>query len=488
MKDTQPDLKKSAAWLDMQPEEFKSFAEKSIHWITEYFENMDEYPVLSKSIPGEIKAKLPSRPPQNPIKSDKIFSDFENIIIPGITHWNHPRFFAYFSVTGSSAGVIGEMLSAALNVNSMLWKTSPSATELEEVVLGWLRQMLDLPEEFEGVIHDTASVGVLCALAAARESAGLEIRKKGMAGRSDLPPLAIYISDQTHSSVEKGAIVLGIGQEYVRKIPSNDKFQMREDLLEQAIKDDLKNGIKPVCVVATLGTTSTTSIDPVKPIADICKQHNVWFHVDAAYGGPAAVLPEIRNLFTGWELADSIIVNPHKWLFTQIDCSVLYCRRMNVLKQAFSLVPEYLRTGEGEQVKNYMDYGIALGRRFRALKLWMVICSLGTEKIKHIIKGHINMARKLSALIEAHPDFELMAPVPFSTLVFCFNPHDINKELNQINEELLKRINASGKAFLSHTILGGKFGIRLAIGNIKSTWQDVKIVWDIVLEKSAELK
>jgi len=474
---------------DLTHQIFQKYAYQSIDWIAQYLENMAQYPVLAQTKPGEIKSHLPKSPPKKPESFDQILSDFDQIIIPGITHWNHPRFFAYFSITGSIPGIIGELLSSALNVNAMLWKTSPSATELEEVALDWLRQMLGLPEKFDAVINDTASVGSLCAMAAAREFADLDIRKHGLTGRNDLPQLRMYTSDQAHSSIEKAAIVLGIGQENIRKISSDETYRMDVAELEAAIKDDIEHGMKPICVIATIGTTSTTSVDPVDAIAAICQKYNIWFHVDAAYGGSAAVIPEIRHLFKGWEQADSIIVNPHKWLFTPIDCSVLFCRRPDVLKQAFSLTPEYLRTAEADEVKNYMDYGVALGRRFRALKLWMIIRSLGTGKIISIIREHISFAQKLADMIRGHSHFELLAPVPFSTLVFRFIPEKISddSEINNINEQLLEEINQTGKVFLSHTKLQGKFGIRLAIGNIKTTWEDVMLAWEIVQEKAMGL-
>jgi len=473
---------------DINLTDFTKSAQQSLNWISQYLENMDDFPVLSKAKPGKVKAQLPLHPPENSENFEKILADFENIIIPGITHWNHPRFFAYFSITGSYAGIIGEMLSAALNVNGMLWKTSPSATELEEVVLDWVRQMLDLPEEFDGIINDTASVGCMCAIAAAREYAGLDIREKGMAGRKDLPPIAVYTSNQAHSSIEKGAIILGIGQKFVRKIPCNEKFEMKADVLEKQIQADIKDGIKPICVAATVGTTSTTSIDPINEIVTVCKKCNIWLHVDAAYGGSAAVLPDIRAKFSNWDQADSIIVNPHKWMFTPIDCSILYCKRPEVLKQAFSLVPEYLRTGEDDQVKNYMDYGVALGRRFRALKLWMVIRSLGTKKMKGIIKGHISFAQKLEAQINNHPDFEMLAPVPFSTLVFrCKLNNKDESQTDACNEKLLDAVNATGDVFLSHTKLNEKYGIRLAIGNIKTSWDDVELAWKIIQEEAKKI-
>jgi len=480
---------------DMAPDLFKESAYRAVDWITEYLEHMDTYPVLAHTKPGDIKSRLPRSAPEKPEPFEHVMTDFEKIILPGITHWNHPRFFAYFAISGSYAGVIGEMLSSAMNVNAMLWRTSPSATELEETVLDWLRQMLGLPEQFEGVINDTASVASLNAIAAARESANLQIREKGTAGRSDLPRLRIYTSEEAHSSIEKAAIVLGIGQEGVRKIPTDDAFRMEVRALEEAIREDLNAGVKPICIIPTIGTTSTTSVDPVKEISEICKKYGIWMHVDAAYAGSAAILPEMRTLFAGWENADSIVMNPHKWLFTQLDCSALYCRRPEVLKRAFSLVPEYLRTSEEGDVKNFMDYGISLGRRFRALKLWMTIRSLGREGIANTISEHICYARKLEDIIETDDDFQLLAPVPFSTLVFRFCPKTLAKsdgtwpgpEINSLNERLLNAVNQTGKAFLSHTKLRGKFGIRMAIGNLKTKWEDVSEIWETIQQQAHEL-
>jgi aromatic-L-amino-acid decarboxylase len=450
---------------------------------------MSRYPVLSRTKPGEIKSCIPKSPPEQPEPFEDVVKDFEKVILPGITHWNHPRFFAYFSITGSYPGVIGELLSSALNVNAMLWKTSPSATELEEVVLDWLRQMIGLPQQFEGVINDTASAGSLCAMAAAREAIGLQVREKGLAGRGGLPRLRAYCSEEAHSSIEKAAIVLGLGQDGIRKIPTDEAFRMDIHALETAVKSDLDEGIRPVCVIATIGTTSTTSVDPVNEIAQLCKKYGIWLHVDAAYGGAAAILPEMRTHFVGWDNADSIIINPHKWLFTPIDCSVLYCRRPETLKQAFSLTPEYLRTAEAGEAKNLMDYGISLGRRFRALKLWMVIRSLGRQGIANAIREHIAYAHRLAEMIESHPDFQLLAPVPFSTLVFRLCPKNksgLDSEINDLNEKLLEEVNKTGQVFLSHTKLRGKFAIRLAIGNLKTTWEDVSLAWDVLQQKAAE--
>jgi aromatic-L-amino-acid decarboxylase len=476
---------------DLPAEEFHKYANQAVDWIAHFLENMREYPVLAKTQPGEIKRQLPEHPPADSEDFTTILTDFKDVIVPGITHWNHPRFFAYFSITGSAPGIIGEMLTAALNVNGMLWKSSPSATELEEVVLDWLRQMLGLPSDFKGVINDTASVSSLCALAAAREAAGLNIREKGMAGRTDLPRLRFYSSSEAHSSIEKAAIVLGMGQEGLAKIPIDSKFQMDVTALEEAIQADLQQGIKPVGVIATIGTTSTTSIDPPSAIANICEKYKLWLHIDAAYGGAAALLPEKRTLFNGWERADSIVVNPHKWLFTPIDCSVLYCRRSNILRQAFSLVPEYLRTSEADLVTNFMDFGVALGRRFRALKLWIVIRAFGQKKMTDVVREHIHFAEKLKKLIENDPNFELLAPVPFSTVVFRCIPvakKDISaSEIDQLNEMLLNQLNRTGQVFLSHTKLRGQFGIRLAIGNLKTCWEDVEFTWKLIQEQAKVL-
>jgi len=478
--------------MDLTSEVFRNSAQRAIEWVINYFKNTNEYPVLSRVKPGDIKAQLPTLPPSLPESFDKILDDFEKVIIPGITHWNHPRFFAYFSITGSYPGIIGEFLASALNVNAMNWKSSPAATELEEVVLDWFRYMVGLPDNFMGIINDSASISSLCALAAARESIACHIRELGLSGRPDVPQLTIYVSQETHSSIERAAIVLGIGQHNVRKISTDSVFRMNAHELEETIRLDIVKGFKPVCVVGTIGTTSSTSIDPVAEIASICRKYNIWLHVDAAYGGPVAILPEKKEHFLGWESADSIVLNPHKWMFTPIDCSVLFCRRADVLKNAFSLVPEYLRTSEQDLVKNYMDYGVTLGRRFRALKLWMIIRSYGTNQIQNTLRSHLEYAQHLKGMIDNDDDFELIAPVPFSTVVFRWNPHQgknthSTDELNSLNERLMNAINATGEVFLSHTKLRGIFCIRLAIGNIKTTRDDINLAWNIIRQQASTL-
>src|SRR6266576_4140994 len=367
---------------DMDPESFRIYGHQIVDWIADYLGHIEEYPVLAQTAPGDIRQALPTHPSKQPEVMEDILADVDRIIMPGITHWNSPGFLAFFGITGSGPGILGEMLSGVLNVNAMLWRTSPAATELEQVTLDWLRQMLGLPSPLFGVINDTASSGTLYALAAAREAIpGLHIRQEGMSGRAEVPRLRYYASQEAHSSVDKAGIVLGIGQAGLRKIGVDSEFRMDVEQLEQAIREDIMAGWLPFAVVASVGTTSTTSVDPVPHIADICERYSLWLHVDGAYGGSAAVDPAMRWTIAGWERADTIIINPHKWLFTPIDCSVLYTSKPGVVKAAFSLVPEYLRNTEitVEDVPNLMDYGTSLGRRFRSLKLWMIMRYFGQE-------------------------------------------------------------------------------------------------------------
>jgi aromatic-L-amino-acid/L-tryptophan decarboxylase len=474
---------------DMDPDEFRRFGHLLVDWVADYLSDPGRYPVLSRSKPGEIRRLLPDQPPEEGEPMEAILSDLEAVILPGITHWNHPSFFSYFSITGSGPGILGELLCAALNVNGMLWRTSPAATELEEVVVAWLRRMLGLPESNWGIIYDTASISTLHALAAAREVVpGLDCRRKGLARGTQ--PLRVYTSEEAHSSIDKAALALGLGQVGVHRVEVDDRFRMKPEALGMAIERDLLAGMRPFCVVATVGTTSTTSVDPVRPIAELCRRYGLWLHVDAAYAGPAAILPEMRWILEGCEDADSLVTNPHKWLFTPIDCSVLFCRRPEVLREAFSLVPEYLRSGE--QATNFMDYGVQLGRRFRALKLWMVIRYFGRKGIEARIRRHIEWARQLSSWIDADPGFERMAPTPFSAVCFRALPADPpgrdGTAADRFNEELLERVNQSGEAFLSHTRLRGRFALRLAIGNLKTTEDHVRRVWDLVRESAASMR
>ena len=471
----------SSATGDMDPEAFRIYGHQVVDWIADYLGHVGVYPVLAQSAPGDIRQALPDRPPVQPESMETILADFERIIMPGITHWNSPGFLAYFGITGSGPGILGEMLSGALNVNAMLWRTSPAATELEQVTLDWLRQMLGLPHPLFGVINDTASSGVLYALAAAREALPLHIRQQGIAGRTDVPRLRYYASQEAHSSVDKAGIVLGVGQEGLRKIGVDSEYRMDVGQLEQAIREDIAEGWQPFAVVATVGTTSTTSVDPVPQIADICERYGLWLHVDGAYGGSAAVDPAMRWTMAGCERADTMIVNPHKWLFTPIDCSVFYTRKPDVVKAAFSLVPEYLRNTEstGEEVPNLMDYGTSLGRRFRSLKLWMIMRYFGQEGLAARIREHVRLAQLFARWVDEAPAFERLAPTPFSTV--CFRAHqsgmDDESKLEALNEGIMNHINAQGRFFLSHTKLNGIYTIRVAIGNLRTTETDIRDLW-----------
>lgn len=449
--------------MDMPPAEFRKYGHEVVDWIADYLEEIRQYPVLPECKPGELVDRLPAAAPEQGASMDAILEDFRSLIVPATTHWNHPRFHGYFSSSASGPGILGEMLCAALNVNAMVWKSSPAATELEQVTLSWLRQWLGLPDPLFGIIYDTASTSTMHAIAAAREMADPEAKIRGGASA-----LVLYTSEQSHSSVEKGAISIGIGRRNVRKIRVDSQFRMDSEALREAIADDLDHGRKPFCVVASVGTTSTSSIDPVPVIADIAEANGMWLHVDAAYGGPAAIVPEYRHYFDGVARAHSIVINPHKWLFTPIDVSVLYTREPDVLRRGFSLVAEFLKTAEHPRAVNYMDYGVQLGRRFRSLKLWFVFRYFGREKIGEIIRTHIEWAQRLADMIRTDPDFEVVAPVPLSLICFRYRGSD------EANRKLMDEVNATGKAFLSHTVLNGQFVIRLAIGNIKTTWEDLR--------------
>jgi aromatic-L-amino-acid decarboxylase len=467
---------------DMDPEAFRREAHRIADWIADYFASPERFPVLSRVRPGDIRGALPAEPPEHGEPFDAILADFERTLLPGITHWNHPGFFAYFAISGSGPGVLAEFLSAALNVQAMLWRTSPAATELEEVALGWLRKLLHLPDAFEGVIYDTASVSTLHALAAAREQAVSNVRTQGLAGRLDLPPVRVYCSEHAHSSVDKAVILLGLGHESLRRIDVDADFRMRPDALVAAIDEDVRAGCQPIAVVATVGTTSTTSVDPVGAIAAICGREHLWLHVDAAYAGAAAIVPEHRWILRDAAAADSLVVNPHKWLFTPFDLSAFYCRRMDVVRAAFSLTPEYLQTNEAGAAKNLMDTGIQLGRRFRALKLWMVLRYFGAEGIRARLSEHMRLAQLFAGWVDASPEFERVAPAPFS--VVCFRLRDTD----QVNEDLLARLNQTGEIFLSHTRLAGRYVLRLAIGNLRTSEAHVARAWQLVQQTAAEVR
>jgi aromatic-L-amino-acid decarboxylase len=460
----------------MTPDEFRRHGHEAIEWIAEFLENPGRYPVLPRVRPGELTDALPGAGPETGEPVAQIVADFERIVVPAMTQWNHPGFLAYFANSATGEGILGELFTAALNGNGMLWKTAPAVTELEQVALRWLRQWSGLPEDWFGLIYDTASTSSMHAIAAAREAKDPESRTRGTR-----PGLVVYTSEQSHSSIEKGAIAVGIGQDYVRRIAVDDEFRMRPDALQSAIEADLAAGLRPCCVTATVGTTSTTSVDPVPAIAGLCERHGMWLHVDAAYAGSAALVPELRWAFAGCEHADSFVMNPHKWLLTPMDCSVFYTRRPAVLRRAFSLIPEYLETAADPRAVNLMDYGVPLGRRFRALKLWFILRSFGRAGLQQVIRGHVRMARDFAAAVDADPCFERMAPAPFSVVNFRYNGSDDE------NRRILEAVNATGEVFLSSTVLRGKFTLHLAVGNYGTQPEHIARAWKLVRREARAL-
>lgn len=466
-------------------ESFEADFERTGNWIAAYLAHPERYPVLAKTPPGWVAAQLPAEAPEVGEPFGRIMEDFERIVVPGITHWNHPRFFAYFATSSAPAAIAAEALAATLDVKAMLWRTSPAATELEDVVMRWLARLLGIDDAFTGIIYDTASIAGYTALAAARESLQLDIRRKGMTGR-ELPPLRVYCTEHTHSHIEKAAIALGLGQDNVVKVACDAAFRMRPDALDACIANDVAAGMRPMAVVATAGTTSTTSVDPVTDIAAVAKRHGVWLHVDAAYAGSAAIVPEMRWVLAGSERASSIVVNPHKWMFVPMDLSVLFIRDEAQLRRTFSLVPDYLKTGD-EGVRNYMDYGLQLGRRFRALKLWFVLRHLGAEGIRERLRDHVALAGEFAGWVENEAEWEVLAPHPFSVVCFRFAPQGVSPEgLDALNAALLNAVNAGGEVFLSHAKIDGRYALRLAIGNMRTTREDVATAWTALRREAAK--
>ena len=463
---------------DMSGQEFERALALFSRWVVDLRGRVGELPVLAQVKPGDVAGALPPAAPATGDGPEQWLADLDRLVLPGVTHWNHPGFLAYFGITGSAPGILGELAAAALNVNGMLWKTCPALTELEQVVLRWLATAMGLPAGWFGMLTDTASTSTLVALAAAREAAGLDIREDGLAGR---PPLVLYCSEEAHSSVDKAAIVLGIGRRGVRRVATDDAFRLRPDALDEAIAGDRAAGRVPFAVVATVGTTSATAVDPVAEIAALCRRHGLWLHVDAAYAGSAAVAEEFRWAVAGCEQAESLVVNPHKWLFTPIDCSALYTSRPEVLRRALSLVPEYLRT-DASGVIDLMDYSFQLGRRFRALKLWLVFRHFGTQGLADAIRAHVALARRFASWVDAHPALERLAPAPFSVVCFRVHPAQIGDEteLEHLNAAVLERVNASGEVFLSHTKLKGKYSLRIAIGNLATGERHVRRAYELV--------
>jgi len=467
----------------MKNEDFRRSGHQFVDWIADYFENVEKYPIVSRLGPGDIKKMIPAVPPARGEAMEGIFHDFEKVIMPGITHWQHPGWFAYFPANNSPASVLGELLTAGLGAQCMVWQTSPAAAELEEVVLDWLRQMIGLPAGFSGVIQDTASTATLCALLSAREKAtGFESNETGLR-----MPLTVYASEEAHSSADKGVRIAGFGKKNFRRLPTDQRFALIPEKLEEALARDKDAGLVPACVIATVGTTSSGAIDPLRPIGEICRKHGVWLHVDAAWAGTAALLPEKRWILDGVELADSLVFNPHKWMVTNFDCSAYFVRDPAALVRTFEIHPEYLKTGVDAKVKNYRDWGIQLGRRFRALKLWFVVRSYGVEGLQAMVREHLRLAGLVKDWVEADGRFELLAPVDLGLVCFRLNDGRGEAALNELNRRFLDRINAAGTIFLTHTTLREKYTVRLVVGQRTTEEGHVRGAWDVISSAADEV-
>src|ERR1700730_18299425 len=494
MKDRQVTLHGDVGDLgDISPELFRAQLHRLADWIADYRENIGERRISPNDEPGAILAQLSTTAPETAAPLDEIFAEIERVIVPGVAHWAHPQFMSYFGCTTTSPGILGEMITGALNVNAMTWRTAPAATELETLVLDWLRQWLGLPGEFTGVVYDTASISTMHALATAREQAAPNTRKLGLSGR-DLPKFRIYTSNQAHSSVEKAAIAIGIGEDNVQRVPTDAEFQMDVSALRKTIASDLRKNFKPLAVVATVGTTSTASVDSIPEIADVCREHKMWLHIDGAYGAGLALLPECKWVTAGWSEADSIVINPHKMLFVPFDFSALYLRDIGRLRRLFTLVPEYLplRDPVGAEI-NYMDYGVQLGRRFRALTAWVVWRAFGREGLAARIRDHLRLAKLLADWIKMDKRFELSAPVVMGVVCFRFigpvsggdDAGSGPETLDHLNSEIVERINASGRAYLTQTKLNGRTVMRVGLGNILTAEEHLRNVWELIRSTAA---
>ena len=471
---------------DIPIAEFRKQLREVANWIADYREKIGERPIASNVRPGEILSQLDRTAPETGTLFEKIFAEIDRVIVPGVVHWDHPQFMSYFGCTTTNPGILAEMITGALNVNTMTWRTAPAGVELETLVLDWLRQWLTLPNEFKGVVYDTASISTMHALATAREQVAPNTRKLGLSGR-DLPRFRIYTSDQAHSSIEKGAIALGIGEDNVQRVPSDADFRLDVAALRVMIERDIADKFKPLAVVATVGTTSTASIDPVPEIAKICREHEMWLHIDGAYGAGLALLPECKSITAGWNEADSIVINPHKMLFVPFDFSALYMRDIGRLRRLFTLVPEYLHLRDPDNTEiNYMDYGVQLGRRFRALKAWVVWRAFGREGIAARIRDHLRLAKLFAEWVCNDKCFELAAPVSMGVVCFRLVTGDAGK-IDNLNTTMVERVNASGSGYITQTKLRGHTVMRIGLGNVLTTEEHLRNVWELIQKTADEL-
>ena len=468
--------------------EFRDYGHQFVDWMADYYTNIEQYPVKSQVKPKEILNRLPQSPPLQGENMDEIFRDFKEIILPGITHWQSPNWFGYFQANASYPSILAEMLTATLGAQCMIWDTSPAAAELEEVVMNWLKEMMGLPSDWYGVIQDTASTATLCALLTAREKASQYSTNSN--GLQNKPVFRIYCSEETHSSIDKAVRIAGMGSDNLIKIDVDNENALISDRLREAIKKDLNKGYTPLCIISTVGTTGTMAIDPIREIGEIANDHDIWFHVDAAYSGSAMILEDYRWMLDGIEYADSYVFNPHKWLFTNFDLSAYFVRDKEALIRTFSILPEYLRTKTGNEVNNYRDWGIQLGRRFRALKLWFVIRNYGIDGLREQLNNHIQWVQQLAGEMDEHDDFEILAPIPLNMICFRYNPSGLEGEdtLNDLNERLLENINQTGKIFMTHTRIRDKFVIRFVAGQTYLQEKHVKEAWELIKMEASNLK
>ncbi|QDH78428.1 aspartate aminotransferase family protein [Echinicola soli] len=471
----------------MNNQDFRKHAHQLVDWMVDYMEQKENYPVTPDINPGEIYDKLPNEAPEEPATFDQIFTDFEKVIMPGMTHWQHPLFFGYFPANNSAPSIMAEMLMSTLGAQCMSWLTSPAATELEEKVVNWLRDAKGLDSAWKGVIQDTASTATLCAVLAARERASrFSINEKGFIGHEKF---RVYSSEHAHSSVDKAMRIAGLGLQNLIKISVDKNFAMLPNALEEAIKIDVKNGFTPICVVSALGTTSSAAIDPIGEIGKIASRFGMWHHIDAAYAGTALLLPEFRWMIQGHELADSYVFNPHKWMFTNFDCSVLFVKNADDLVNTFSMTPEYLKTDQDDHVHNYRDWGIQLGRRFRALKLWWVIRTFGLQGIRQKLRGHLELTELAKKWVENEENVILETPTILNVICFRFVEKSLStKENNAINQAWMQRANQSGKVFFTHTILNEKYVIRWVIGQTDVKFEHIELAWKILQQELAAVK
>jgi aromatic-L-amino-acid decarboxylase len=468
-------------------EEFRKYAHQLADWMADYYQDIETYPVKSNILPGEIFNSLPDLPPSEGESMDKILMDFQFGILPGITHWQHPNFFAYFTANTSYPSILAEMLTTAMASQCMIWETSPAAAELEEKVMNWLRSMIGLPSNLEGVIQDTASTATLVAILTAREKyTEYTVNEKGFTGNEKL---RVYCSTETHSSIEKAVKIAGLGRKNLVKIEVDETLAMRSDRLREAIENDLNQGFKPFCVVATLGTTGTLAIDPLHSIAQICEEFKLWLHIDAAFAGTALVLPENRWMTIGIEQADSFVFNPHKWMFTNFDCSAYFVKDKEALLKTFEILPEYLKTRTRGMVNDYRDWGIQMGRRFRALKLWFVIRNFGVDGIKEKVNEHITLAKNLAEKIKESGNFILFEPQHLNVVCFRYQPGQISnaEELNQLNQKLMHKLNESGEIYITHTKVKGLVTLRMVIAQTYVQEKHVNKAWELIKATSKNL-